>query len=29
VANDAVNGGGVIRIAWEKTEFDAPFTVAK
>jgi hypothetical protein len=29
VENDPVSGGGVIKIQWEQTEFDAPFTVAK
>ncbi len=29
VANDAAAGGGVIRIAWDTTQFSAPFTVRK
>lgn len=29
VENDATTGGGVIKIAWENTQFSAPFTVAK
>ncbi len=29
VHNDASTGGGVLTIAWENTEFSAPFTVGK
>jgi len=29
VENDAVSGGGVLKIKWENTQFTAPFSVAK